>query len=73
MIDEQLRLVGIIEAKAEHKDIPSVIDYRGKDYCQVLSSGQCKIRNVIAPMHGRGLRATIKVIDKKDFLAYNRN
>ena len=27
-----LRLVGIIEAKAEHKDIPSVIDYQGKDY-----------------------------------------
>ncbi len=27
-----LTLVGIIEAKAEHKDIPSVIDYQGKDY-----------------------------------------
>lgn len=27
-----LKLVGIIEAKAEHKDIPSVIDYQGKDY-----------------------------------------
>ncbi len=27
-----LQLVGIIEAKAEHKDIPSVIDYQGKDY-----------------------------------------
>lgn len=26
------RLVGIIEAKAEHKDIPSVIDYQGKEY-----------------------------------------
>lgn len=26
------KLVGIIEAKAEHKDIPSVIDYQGKDY-----------------------------------------
>ena len=25
-------LVGLIEAKAEHKDIPSVIDYQGKDY-----------------------------------------
>lgn len=24
--------MGIIEAKAEHKDIPSVIDYQGKDY-----------------------------------------
>lgn len=29
-IDE--KLVGIIEAKAIHKDIPSVIDYQGKDY-----------------------------------------
>lgn len=27
-----LKLVGIIEAKAEHVDIPSVIDYQGKDY-----------------------------------------
>lgn len=27
-----LQLVGIIEAKAEHKDIPSVLDYQGKDY-----------------------------------------
>lgn len=27
-----LQLVGIIEAKAEHKDISSVIDYQGKDY-----------------------------------------
>ena len=27
-----IKLVGIIEAKAEHKDIPSVIDYQGKDY-----------------------------------------
>lgn len=26
------KLVAIIEAKAEHKDIPSVIDYQGKDY-----------------------------------------
>lgn len=26
------KLVGVIEAKAEHKDIPSVIDYQGKDY-----------------------------------------
>lgn len=26
------KLVGIIEAKAEHKDIPSVIDYQGKEY-----------------------------------------
>ena len=27
-----LQMVGIIEAKAEHTDIPSVIDYQGKDY-----------------------------------------
>ena len=27
-----LHMVGIIEAKAEHIDIPSVIDYQGKDY-----------------------------------------
>ncbi|WP_373163807.1 type I restriction-modification system endonuclease [Agathobaculum sp. Marseille-P7918] len=27
-----LQLVGIIEAKAKHIDIPSVIDYQGKDY-----------------------------------------
>ena len=27
-----LKMVGIIEAKAIHKDIPSVIDYQGKDY-----------------------------------------
>ena len=27
-----LQMVGIIEAKAEHKDIPSVVDYQGKDY-----------------------------------------
>lgn len=27
-----LQLVAIIEAKAEHKDIPSVLDYQGKDY-----------------------------------------
>lgn len=26
------KLVGIVEAKAIHKDIPSVIDYQGKDY-----------------------------------------
>ncbi len=29
-----LQLVGIIEAKAAHKDIPSVIDYQGKDYAR---------------------------------------
>lgn len=28
----ETKLVGIIEAKAVHKDIPSVIDYQGKDY-----------------------------------------
>lgn len=27
-----MRLIGVIEAKAEHKDIPSVIDYQGKEY-----------------------------------------
>lgn len=27
-----MQLVGIIEAKAQHKDIPSVIDYQGKEY-----------------------------------------
>ena len=27
-----LKLVAIIEAKAEHKDIPSVLDYQGKEY-----------------------------------------
>lgn len=26
------KMIAIIEAKAEHKDIPSVIDYQGKDY-----------------------------------------
>ena len=33
-----LQLVGIIEAKAEHKDIPSVIDYQGKDYPRNIRS-----------------------------------
>lgn len=27
-----MQFIGIIEAKAEHKDIPSVTDYQGKDY-----------------------------------------
>ena len=27
-----LQFVAVIEAKAEHKDIPSVLDYQGKDY-----------------------------------------
>lgn len=31
-----LQLVGIIEAKAEHKDIPSVIDYQCKDYARCI-------------------------------------
>lgn len=30
------KLVGIIEAKAIHKDIPSVIDYQGKDYSRCI-------------------------------------
>ena len=33
-----LQFVGIIEAKAEHKDIPSVIDYQGKDYPRNIRS-----------------------------------
>ena len=33
-----LKLVGIIEAKAEHKDIPSVIDYQCKDYPRNIRS-----------------------------------
>lgn len=33
-----LQMVGIIEAKAEHKDIPSVIDYQGKDYPRNIRS-----------------------------------
>ena len=37
-----LQLVGIIEAKAEHKDIPSVIDYQGKDYPQNIRSVDTK-------------------------------
>lgn len=28
------KLVAVIEAKAEHKDIPSVIDYQGKEYAR---------------------------------------
>ena len=27
-----MKMVAVVEAKAEHKDIPSVIDYQGKDY-----------------------------------------
>lgn len=33
-----LQMVGIIEAKAIHKDIPSVIDYQGKDYPRNIRS-----------------------------------
>ena len=31
-----LKMVAVIEAKAEHKDIPSVIDYQGKDYPRTI-------------------------------------
>lgn len=37
-----LQLVGIIEAKAEHKDIPSVIDYQGKDYPRNIRAEDAK-------------------------------
>lgn len=36
------QLVGIIEAKAEHKDIPSVIDYQGKDYPRTIREEDSK-------------------------------
>ncbi len=39
-IDEQL--VGIIEAKAMHKDIPSVIDFQCKDYSRNIRSEDTK-------------------------------
>lgn len=29
-----LKLIGIIEAKAEHKDIPAILDYQGKEYAK---------------------------------------
>ena len=29
-------LVGVIEAKAEHRDIPSVLDYQAKDYARLI-------------------------------------
>ncbi len=32
------KLVGIVEAKAAHKDIPSVIDYQCKDYARCIRS-----------------------------------
>ena len=37
-----LQLVAIIEAKAEHKDIPSVIDYQGKDYPRNIRAEDAK-------------------------------
>lgn len=37
-----LQMVGIIEAKAVHKDIPSVIDYQGKDYPRNIRSRDAK-------------------------------
>ena len=37
-----LQLVGIIEAKAEHKDIPSVIDFQGKDYPRNIRTEDAK-------------------------------
>ena len=37
-----LKLVGIIEAKAEHKDIPSVIDFQGKDYPRNIRAEDAK-------------------------------
>ena len=37
-----LQMVGIIEAKAEHKDIPSVIDYQGKDYPRNIRAEDAK-------------------------------
>jgi len=36
------KLVGIIEAKAMHKDIPSVIDYQGKDYPRCIKKADEK-------------------------------
>ena len=46
------KLVGIIEAKAEHKDIPSVIDYQGKNYPKISVKKMLNIRLV----HGESLR-----------------
>ena len=37
-----LQLVAIIEAKAEHKDIPSVLDYQGKDYPRNIRTEDAK-------------------------------
>lgn len=33
-----LQLAAVIEAKAEHKDIPSVLDYQGRDYPRCIRS-----------------------------------
>lgn len=33
-----MNMVAVIEAKAEHKDIPSVIDYQGKEYPRTIRS-----------------------------------
>ena len=48
-----LQLAAVIEAKAEHKDIPSVLDYQGKEYprcireedapCQIGTWGEYKV------------------------------
>lgn len=37
-----LQLVATIEAKAEHKDIPSVLDYQGKDYPRNIRAEDAK-------------------------------
>lgn len=37
-----LQLVAIIEAKAEHKDIPSVLDYQGKEYPRNIRAEDAK-------------------------------
>lgn len=39
-----LQMVGIIEAKAEHKDIPSVLDYQGKDYPRNIRAADAQYR-----------------------------
>ena len=37
-----LQMVAIIEAKAEHKDIPSVLDYQGKEYPRNIRAEDAK-------------------------------
>lgn len=37
-----MHMVGVIEAKAEHKDIPSVIDYQGKDYSRCVREAEAR-------------------------------